>query len=85
MAIGNLIKKVLPVVAGLVVIVLLVSSIYLVGYRRGYAVCTKDKKPEIVAQPGSTVNSYTSDPKDVPHFVGFKIMKVGLGLMIEKK
>ena len=81
-------KLVSQIATGIAIIAVLVGP-FIVGYQmgksKGYQNCVKQKKPEAVVQAGGVANYYTSDPADRPLIIGLRIMRVGFGLVIDRK
>lgn len=56
---------------------------YQSGYKKGFAVGSD--KPTNTFNAPSPVTNFYRDPKDIPILIGLKIMRVGIGFMIERK
>ena len=68
-----------------VIAVLLIPAMigHSMGYKKAIAKCLETPKVEV--QQGGSFTQVMSDPKDKPIFIGIKIIKVGLGVIIDRK
>ncbi len=70
----------------LVVAFIIIAPFYITyqkGYKKGYAIGSS--KPTNTFTAPSTVHNYGSNPKDRPIFIGPKLWRFGIGIIIDKE